>query len=211
MAETTIEAFVTKLQQEGVEAGQQAAEKLQTDAQQAADKIVADAEAKAKKIIADAETEGKNIIARAKTEMQLAARDTVGQLRETLSASLNALIAESTGTALNDMAFIGQTLHDLVILYAKADIEKHLLVKINVPDNVRDQLKSWALKELGREVIDEVRPSFDLKGRLGQAGFEYEVHGGTVEVTQDAVVEMLSELVTPALREILAKAADKEK
>jgi vacuolar-type H+-ATPase subunit H len=207
----TIEEFVNKLQQEGVQAGQATAEKLQADAQAQADQTIADAQAKAEKIVADAKSEGENILARAKTEVELAARDTIGRLRETLSTALNALLAESAKTALDDMDFIGRTLHDIVMLYAKADIQRHLLVKINVPDNVRKQLKTWALKELGQEVLKEVRPSFDLKGRLDQAGFEYEVHGGTVEVTLDSVVETLSELVTPALREVLTKATEPKK
>ena len=203
----TIETFVAKLQQEGVQAGKDAAEKLQTEAQAQAENIIADAEAKAKQIIANAEGEGESILARSKTELQLAARDTVAQLRQTLTDSLNAIIAEGTKSTLSDLDFLGKTLHQIVLLYAKANLERKLHVEINVPSEIQDDLKTWALNELGKEAMAELRPSMDLRGRLRQVGFEYTVQEqGTVEVTQDSVVETLANLITPALREILKKA-----
>ena len=203
----TIETFVAKLQQEGVQAGKDAAEKLQTEAQAQAENIIADAEAKAKQIIANAEGEGESILARSKTELQLAARDTVAQLRQTLTDSLNAIIAEGTKSTLSHLDFLGKTLHQIVLLYAKANLERKLHVEISVPSEIQDDLKTWALNELGKEAMAELRPSMDLRGRLRQVGFEYTVQEqGTVEVTQDSVVETLANLITPALREILKKA-----
>jgi vacuolar-type H+-ATPase subunit H len=207
----TIETFVAKLQEEGVQAGQAAAEKLKADAQNQADQIVADAEAKAKKIVADAEAQAQSRSDRSKTDLALAARDTVGQLRETLCQCLNAVIAQGSKDVLADMDFLGRTLHDIVMLYAKADLERKLHIDINVPGEIQQDLKTWALKELGKHALADIRPSFDLKGHLQQVGFEYSIgDGGTVEVTLESVVDLLSRLVTPALRDVLAQAA-KEK
>ncbi|MBN1554926.1 MAG: DivIVA domain-containing protein [Phycisphaerae bacterium] len=204
----TIETFVAKLQEEGVQAGQAAAEKLKTDADAQAKNIIADAEAQAKKIVADAETQARNLLDRSKTDLKLAARDTVSRLRETLCDCLNAVIAQGARDVLSDLDFLGKTLHDIVMLYAQADLERKLHIDINVPGEIQQDLRNWALKELGRHALAEIRPSFDLKGRLQQVGFEYSVGGvGTVEVTLDSVVDMLSHLVTPALRDVLAEAA----
>lgn len=206
----TIETFVAKLHQEGVQAGQAAAQKLQADAEAQAKKIIADAQAQAKKIVADAQAQAQGLLDRSKTDLTLAARDTVAQLRETLCRSLNAVIAQGAKDVLCDLDFLGRTLHDIVMLYAKADLDRKLHVDINVPGEIRQDLKSWALKELGAKAIAEVRPSFDLKGSLQQVGFEYSVgDGGTVEVTLDSVVDLLSQLVTPALRDVLAQAEKK--
>ncbi len=206
----TIETFVAKLQQEGVQAGQAAAQKLQADADAQAKKIIADAQAQAKKIVADAQTQAQGLLDRSKTDLTLAARDTVAQLRETLCQCLNAVIAQGAKDVLCDLDFLGRTLHDIVMLYAKADLERKLHIDINVPGEIRQDLKSWALKELGAKAIAEVRPSFDLKGSLQQVGFEYSVgDGGTVEVTLESVVDLLSQLVTPALRDVLAQAEKK--
>ncbi|MBN1943569.1 MAG: hypothetical protein JW849_09785 [Phycisphaerae bacterium] len=204
----TIETFVAKLQEEGVQAGRAAAEKLQADAQEQADEIIAQTETRAKKIIADAETQAKSILERSQTDLKLAARDTVGQLRETLCQCLSAVIAQGTKDVLCDLDFLGKTLHDVVMLYAQADLERKLHIDINVPAEIQQDLKSWALKELGAKALAEIRPSFDLKGHLRQVGFEYSVgDGGTVEVTLESVVDLLSRLVTPALRDVLAQAA----
>jgi V/A-type H+/Na+-transporting ATPase subunit E len=206
----TIETFVSKLQEEGVQAGQQAAEKLRADAQAEADKIIADAKAQAEKIIADAETEAQGKIDRAQTEMQLAARDTVAKLRDTLEHCLAALFSEATAEKLQDTDFVGKALYEIVTMYAKSEKDQKAVVHINVPDEMRTQLKEWALATLGSETVDKARPRFELKGKLKQVGFEYEVHGGTVEVTTASVTQLLSDMVTPALQELLQSASQSE-
>ena len=84
MAES-IEAFVSKLQEEGVQAGRQAAEKLRAEAQQQGDEIIRQAEIQAEEITADAKAQAESNLAKANTELKLAARDAVLRLRETLS------------------------------------------------------------------------------------------------------------------------------
>jgi V/A-type H+-transporting ATPase subunit E len=207
----TIETFVARLQQDGIQAGQAQADKLRAEAQKQAQQIIDDANIQAKKIIADAQSQGESIVARSKTELQLAARDTIAQLRQTLSDALNAVIAAGAKTTLSDLDFLGKALHEIVTLYAKANMERKLHIDINVPGEIRDDLRDWALSELGKEAVAELRPSLDLRGKLRQVGFEYSVENeGTVEVTLDSVVETLSQLVTPALREILEKATTKK-
>ena len=203
----TIEAFVAKLQEQGVQTGQAEAQKLTDQAQSQAESILADAQAQAKSILADAQKEADGMIVRAQTEMDLAARDTIAKLRESLADCLQAIIADSARVTLTDIDFLGKTLHDIIVLYANADVERKMRIHINVPADVRENLKAWAFRELGQEVIERHRPSIDLKGKLKQAGFEYEVKDATVEVTLDSVVETLSEMVTPALRERLIAAA----
>lgn len=204
----TIEAFVNKLQQEGVQAGQAEAEKLRADAQAQAEKIIADAKAQAESIVSDAEAEAASRLDRAQTEMELAARDTVSRLRDRLTDALNALFAQASREQLSDVDFLGKALHEIVMLYAQAEREQKSVVHINVPAEMRDKLKTWAFQELGAEAVEAARPRFSLKGKLAQAGFEYEVHGGTVEVTVESVTQLLSDMVTPALQDLLRKAAD---
>ncbi len=206
MPDETIESFVEKLQTEGVEAGRQAAEKLKSEAQQQADNSIAEAKAQAEKIIARANAEAESILARSGTELKLAARDAALKLRDSLSAALSAVLARGAEKKLSDVEFLGKVLHELVLLYAKADQEGKNLIKIDVRPEIRKKLVQWALSELGHEVGESGHTSIDLKGRLSQAGFEYEVAGATTEVTLDSVVETLSEMVSPALRKVLEEA-----
>jgi len=198
MAET-IESFVAKLQTEGVEAGEQAAEKLRAEARQEAEKIVADATAEAKKIVADATAEAENILARSRTELQLAARDAAMRLRDALGRALSAVLARGVEQKLGETDFLGTLLHELVMLYSTSDAKGKKTVKINVPEDMRESLVDWAVREIADDGKDK-HVGIDLKGTLKQAGFEYSVAGATVEVTVDSVVEVLSELVGPNIR-----------
>jgi len=46
-----------------------------------------------------------------------------------------------------------------------------------------------------------------LRGTLAEAGFAYDIAGGTVEVTADSVVEVLSGMVGSELRKQIVDAA----
>jgi vacuolar-type H+-ATPase subunit E/Vma4 len=207
MAET-IEAFVAKLQAEGVQAGQRAAEQLQAEARRKADEIVRQAEAKARQIVAEGEARREATLAKSRTELQLAARDTVLRLRDALSRAMQAVLSRRTGEVLKDVEFLRRLVHDVVMLYVQSDIEHKGTVKINVPPEMKEQFAHWLLEELVHKTNGQ---SFDLKGTLAEAGFEYEVDGATVEVTQRSVVEALSDLAGSALREVLDEAVQEDK
>jgi len=205
MAET-IEEFVSKLQKEGVQAGQDEASRIRQQAEQDAEKIRAEAKAEAEKIVSEANKEAESLLARSRTDLDLAARDVVLKLREALGQVLKAVLAAGADEKLQDVEFLGNTLHELILLYAKSDCEKKGRMEIDVPEEIRQQLTEWALREIGKDKIEGLNVSLDLKGTLKQAGFEYNVTGATVEFTRDSVVESLMEMVSPSLREVVARA-----
>jgi len=210
MAET-IESFVAKLQEDGVQAGRKEADRLRAEAEKQAERIVAEAKKQAEKILADAEQQAEKALARSRTELELAARDAVLRLQEALGRCLSKILAHDAGELLADREFLGKLLHDIVMAYVEADFAHPDVLKINVPTGMRDKLISWALREIGEETVQRVRPSINLKGTLADAGFEYTVSGSTVEVTRESVVEALMDLAGPGVREVLAKAAEEPK
>jgi len=205
MAES-IESFVAKLQNEGVHAGRQEAQKIVADAGKQAEQIIADANAQGEKTIANANAEAQNILSRGKTELSLAARDAVLRLQETLGKCLQAVLRYHTAEALGDVEFLGKVLHELILLYAKSEQEVVEGFKINVSPDLRQELAEWAMKEIGRERVEDINVHLNLQGTLSAAGFEYTTSGATVEVTLDSVVEALSDLVSPELRKVLESA-----
>lgn len=209
MAET-IESFVAKLQQEGVEAGQQQAEQIRADAEKQARETVEQAQAEAERIRNDAKKEAEDLLARARTELDLAARDAILRLQEALARALEGVLSRQVGEDLEDVGFLRELLHELVRQFAQSDFECRQTLRIDVKPEVRDQLVSWAMDELAAEAKGEKHHGLDLKGTLGDAGFEYTCDGSTVEVTRESVVETLMDLVGPALREVVRKAADAE-
>jgi V/A-type H+-transporting ATPase subunit E len=209
MAET-IESFVQKLQQDGVEAGREQAERIRSEARKEADRILDDARDQADRIREDAEREADDRRSKTQTELALAARDTVHRLRQVLNEAMRAVVAHGAGEKLDDVEFLGEVLHELIIMYAQSDIDRKHGIEINLPDKTRQKLVQWALNEIGQEALDAMHIGIDLKGKLKTAGFEYTVSGGTVEVTRESVVETLANMVSPELQRILAEAVGGE-
>ena len=209
MAEN-IESFVAKLQAEGVEAGQKEAQKIKERAEKEAAEIIDQAKTQAEQIIAKARQERESLLEKTQTELQLAARDTALRLREALNRALEALLHQAVEKQLSDMEFLGNLLHDLVMLYARSDLAKGETLEINLQPDVREKLVDWAIKVIGEEALERSHPSIDLKGTLSEAGFEYRIGEATIEVTEAAVVEALANLVRPQLAEMLRDAMGRE-
>jgi hypothetical protein len=210
MAES-LESFVAKLQAEGVQAGRQAAEKIRTEAQAQAAQIVAKARKEAQTIVADAQARAKGERDRAQTELKLAARDATLRLRDALNTAGRAVLAQGAKAGLADVEFLGKVIHDLVVLYAQADLEGRGTIEVNVSPEICKKLSAWALHEVTDQALRESKSTINLTSALRQEGFELRVAGSAIEVTLESVVSTLAELVGPALREVLESAADQEK
>jgi vacuolar-type H+-ATPase subunit E/Vma4 len=201
----TIESFVTRLQNEGIQAGAAAAEKIRSDAEREARQLIEAAENQARKIVEDAKTEGQKTRARTETELHLAARDAVGRLQETLSRVLRDMLLASVREPLNDPDFLKGILHEIVQRFIIADIEQKGSLIVNLSAENQGRLARWAIEEMckktpGRQVV--------LKGALSSAGFEYTTGDGTIEVTPDSVVEVLTSLIGPELRRMITQATE---
>lgn len=206
----SIESFITKLQQEGVETGKKEAEKIRGQASRQAETIITQAKQQAEQIVAEAQNKAAALMEKSRTDLNLAARDAVLQLRHALAGILKAVLSQAIKQNLANEDFLCKLLHDLVVQYAQADIERRGSMEIHVAPELREKLCKWALGEMTRKA-GEAGMTIDLKGSLAKAGFEYNVTGATVEVTLDSVTETLAKLVNPALSEIIRKAADEEK
>ena len=205
----TIQAFVEKIRTEGVQAGQKEAESLLAQAKQQADEILSQAQQEREKILAQAKAEAESTLSRAQTELNLAARDAAMRLRDALGRALRNVLACGAEAKLTDPKFVGDVLHEIVTQYGKLDIEGKRAVRINVPEQMRQKLVDWAMTHIGQANNGE-HMGIDLQGTLSQAGFEYNATGATVEVTVESVVEVLSDLVSPKLREVIERAMARE-
>lgn len=205
MAET-IESFVAKLQQEGLQAGRRAGDEIREQARQEADRVLADARMQAEKIVADARAEAEKIASRSRTELSLAARDTLLRLRQALSQVLTQILTADVSRKLADSQFLTSLLRELVLTYARADAAGAGRIRLKLPDDLRRQFQDSALKEIAR-AAQEKGLAVDVEGGLREAGFEYELAGGKVEVTAGSLMETLREMVSPALRDVVDRAA----
>ena len=202
MAET-IESFVQKLQEEGVQAGREQAQNLLDEAGTEAEGIVADAKRRAEEIIADAKAQAETNLKRGKDELSLASRDVLLRLRETVVKTLEGLLKSSSREKLRDEKFFVRLLHDVAVQYAEKDAAHERPVVISVDEKMLEAATRWAVQEMTQEGGDDWRSRIDLKGRLKTAGFEYSAADGTIEVTPDSISAVLSEMISPRLREII--------
>jgi hypothetical protein len=83
-------------------------------------------------------------------------------------------------------------------------------IELNVPEAMRRELADWAIAEFhGKQGPGKApRLSVELHGSLAVAGFEYKVSDGTAEVTPESVVQVLSEIVTPELQQLIASSQE---
>lgn len=200
----SIESFVKKLQSEGVDAGKMAAEKIKKEAKQEAEKILSGARAEAEKIIAKAKSDAEKQLSRGQTELELAARDAILTLRESIGRALSAMLAQNIEKKLSDPDYLGKILREVITAYAEADSKQQPLMEINISKKVRNKLNDNVLEDLFRN-FDEKQDKIVLKTTLAKAGFEYKIRGATVEVTPDSLSELILEMVSPALQETLDK------
>lgn len=204
----SLEAFVQKLQTEGVEAGRAAADRILAEAEEKARRLIADADEQAGEIVERARAECETIRARAESELRLAVRDTVLRLQEALSRALQATISDEVRKRLDDREFLGPLIRDVVTRYVEADAAGNGPITIMVSEDVRRQLTTWALEAFAKDAQGEKLA--ELQGTLADSGFACRVSDGTVEVTAESVVEVLWEMVGPQLRTRIAAAVEQE-
>ena len=202
----TIETFVEKLHSEGVQAGQEAAVKLRSEAQTQADSIIVEAQAEAESIIADAKAQAERTAEQQRCELDLAARDTVLRFRQAVTQAVTALLNHKVNETLTDADFLSQTIHDAVVNYAKEDAHGGEQIQINVHKDALDAVTNWALRYIGDGPKDESHAHVDLRSTLKSHGFEYRVAESTVEVTVESIVAVLKEQMSPRLGEMLDRA-----
>lgn len=203
----TIESFVERLRKEGLQVAQEEADQLLGQARKQADDILAEAGRQTEAILAAARAEAESIVAKGKTDLELAARDAVLALRESLMSALRAVLARGTQAVLQNGEFLPGLIHEVVLAYVNADLRGQT-ISLNISPELRQQGADWALRELAAKA-GEHDMSIELQVALAKAGFEYTVRNATVEVTLDSVVEALSQMVAPALAEVVRHATEK--
>jgi V/A-type H+-transporting ATPase subunit E len=202
----SIEAFVQRLQQEGVQAGRAEAQKILDEARAEAERAVSRAKEQAERILAEARAEAERTVSRGREELALAARDVLLQVRRAVTQALEAVLKRAAAGVMDDKDFLLKLLHDVVVQYARKDAAGERPIEVKVGDDVLEAATAWAARAIaaeGQDADSRVR----LKGALEEAGFEYSAGGGKVEVTADSVAAVLTQMISPRLRELIDQAS----
>lgn len=160
-----LQSLLEKINRDGVEKANAAAEKIVADAKAKAAEIVKTATAEAAKAKADAEKEAAGHMARANETISQAARDTLLKVEESVTKMLTALLAKDVDKALADEKNVAAlTLEAVKGLAADAEVA--------VPAKFAATLKAQLAAQKNIKVVTD-----DTLG----AGFSVRLDGGRVE------------------------------
>lgn len=184
-----LQSLLEKINRDGVEKAQAEAEKILADAKAKAAALVKEANEAAAKAKADAEQSAKDYQARAAETVRQAARDTVLEVKDAVTALLEKLLTKDVDRALADEKTV-------TALAAEAVRGLTGSVEIAAPAKLASALKAQlAAQSSVKVVLDETRDT----------GFSVKLDGGRVEhaFTGEVIAGELAKRLRPDLAALL--------
>ncbi len=200
--EIQLQELIDQIKKDGVEVAQTEAENIIKTAKAEADKIVADAKAEADKILATAKAENERIVKSGEDAIRQAGRNLLISFRESVSKELNALLGQNV-TAVYSSDALAQLIIKVVETLANKPEADNLSVVLNNSDlkALEETVIAGIKEKLNSGVTLKSSDSFD-------GGFRISVNDGGAyyDYSADAVVEMLSNYLSPKVTELLKEA-----
>lgn len=200
--EIQLQELIDQIKKEGVESAEKQAQEIIESAKAEAEKITANAQAQADKILENAKSENERFVKSGEDAIRQAGRNLLISFRESVSREMDAILNKSV----ND-------------LYASESLAQIIINAIegwaNKPDaeNVEVILNSDSLNALEDKILagikEKMLSSVTLKANDNfDGGFRISVNNGTAyyDYSAEAVVEMLSNYLSPKITELLKEA-----
>ncbi len=200
--EIQLQELIDQIKKDGVEAAKTQADTILESAKDEAEKIISDAKAKAEKMIADAKAENERVVKSGEDALRQAGRNLLITFRESVAKEINAIVSEKVST-----------------VYSKDELTQ-LIVKVvegwaakPEADNISVILNSNDLENFEKTLIAE----FKEKTKIGvtlkandnfDGGFRISSNndGAYYDFSKDAVVDMLSNYLSPKITALLKEA-----
>lgn len=200
--EVQLRELIDQIKRDGVVSAEEEAKAIINTAQANAKKIISDAQAKAEKILNDAENETERMTKSSEEAIRQAGRNLLISFRESVSEELKAIIGDKVSAVYSSDA-LTQIIADAVCAFTKNPDVEDISVILNAEDlNRLDESALAALKEkLLKGVTLRANDNFD-------GGFRVAVNNGNVyyDYSEEAVVDMLSNYLSPKVTELLKEA-----
>lgn len=200
--EIQLQDLIEQIKKDGVEAAETEAEAIIKAAKEKAEKIVADANAKAEKIMQDAKAENDRTVKSGEESLRQAGRNLLISFRESVAKQLETIAGENV-TAVYSSDSLAKLIITVVEGWANKPDAENLEVILNSDDLKKlEQTLLAGLKEkmLGGVTL-KANNNFDKGFRIatnnGAAYYDY---------SAEAVVEMLSNYLSPKVTELLKEA-----
>ena len=200
--EIQLQELIEQIKKDGVEVAETEAEAIIKTANEKAEKIIADAQAQADKILLDAKKENEKMVKSSEDAIRQAGRNLLISFRESVTRELNAIVSENVTAVYSSDAFEGLII-SIVENWANKPDAEDIAVILNTQDlNKLEETLLAALKEkMLTGITLKANDNFD-------GGFRIAVNNGSAyyDYSAEAVVDMLSNYLSPKVTELLKEA-----
>lgn len=200
--EIQLEQLIEQIKKDGVEAAESEAEAILNKAKAEAEKIVADAKANADKIIKEATAQNERTVKSGEEAIRQAGRNLLISFRESVAKELEAVVGEGVAAAYSKENLV-PIIINVVSAWAANSESENLQVILNTDDlkALEDTLLAGLKDKMLSGVTLKANDNFDKGFRIG-------VNNGTAyfDYSADAVVDMLSNYLSPKVTELLKEA-----
>ena len=200
--EVQLGELIEQIKKEGVATAEAEAKAIVDAAKADAEKIIDEAKAQADKILNDAKSETERMTKSSEDAIRQSGRNLLISFRESVSRELKAIIGENVSAVYSSEA-LAQIIVNIVANWANKPDAEDIAVILNTEDlNRLEETILAALKEkMLNGITLKANDNFD-------GGFRIAVNNGSAyyDYSAEAVVEMLSNYLSPKVTELLKEA-----
>ena len=200
--EIQLKELIDQIKKDGVEAAESEARAILQAANDEAEKIILNAKAEAERLMQNAKKENERLVRSSEDAIRQAGRNLLISFRESVARELKAIVGETVNAVYSSDAFA-----ELIICIVKNWADKPDSEDISVILNTQDldkleesllaALKEKMLKGITLKANDNFDGGFRIAVNNGSAYYDY---------SAEAVVEMLSNYLSPKVTELLKEA-----
>lgn len=200
--EIQLQEFIEQIKKDGVEAAETKAKSIVDLAKAEAEKIVSEAQAQADKILANAKNENERMVKSSEDAIRQAGRNLLISFRESITKELKAIVGENVNAAYSPES-LTKVITNVVEAWASKPEAESATVIMNSDDlKVVEETLLAALKDkMSKGITLKANDNFD-------GGFRIAINdsGAYYDYSAEAVVEMLSNYLSPKVTELLKEA-----
>jgi V/A-type H+/Na+-transporting ATPase subunit E len=211
-----VQELIDQLQEQGVERGNQEADKLLSDAQHKADATLRSANSEAEQILAQAREEAKRVKAAGEDALRLACRDAVLKLQEAVGEDFESKVRRLVSHTLGDQEYLRQLI--LAVARKAMPDESEGPVEVLLPESL---VTVQELQSSPEELKEGTLSHFvlGLAGDILRDGLSFDVSGDDtpgvrirlveddveIELTDETITALLMKHLVPRFRAIMLR------
>ncbi len=202
--EVQLQELIEQIKKDGVAVAETEAKDIVDAAKADAEKIIAEAQAQADKIMAEAKAETEKMTKSSEDAIRQAGRNLLISFRESVTRELKTIISENVNTIYSSDE-LAELIINIIECWANKPDAEDITVIMNSQDINRfeDNILAALKEKMLNGITLKANDNFD-------GGFRIAVNNGSVyyDYSAEAVVDMLSNYLSPKVTELLKEAKE---